>query len=79
MAYSARRSLTGALAARDRLERLEVRGFEVDHVCALWRLDFHDGSRKVLTRQGDWVTPMLMEVGTAVGVSFSTVNGLSGK
>jgi hypothetical protein len=31
----------GALLARDRLERLEVRSFEVDHVSALWHLDFH--------------------------------------
>jgi len=57
-----KRATAGALAARDRLERLEVRSFEVDHVCALWHLDFHHGSRKVLTRQGDWVTPMLMGV-----------------
>ncbi len=57
-----KRATAGALAARDRLERLEVRSFEVDHVCALWHLDFHHGSRKVLTRLGDWVTPMLMGV-----------------
>lgn len=50
----------GALAARDRLQRLEVRSFEVDHVNALWHLDFHHGSRKVLTRQGQWMTPMIM-------------------
>lgn len=54
------RATAGALAARDRLERLEVRSFEVDHVNALWHLDFHHGSRKVLTRQGHWVTPMVM-------------------
>jgi len=54
------RATAGALAARDRLERLEVRSFEVDHVNALWHLDFHHGSRKVLTRQGQWVTPMIM-------------------
>ncbi len=57
-----KRATAGALAARDRLERLEVRSFEVDHVCALWHLDFHHGSRRVLTRQGDWVTPMLLGV-----------------
>lgn len=57
-----KRATAGALAARDRLERLEVRSFEVDHVCALWHLDFHHGSRKVLTRGGDWVTPMLLGV-----------------
>jgi len=37
-----------------------VRSFEVDHVNALWHLDFHHGSRKVLTRSGAWVTPMIM-------------------
>lgn len=55
-----KRATAGALAARDRLERLEVRSFEVDHVNALWHLDFHHGSRKVLTRQGQWVTPMIL-------------------
>lgn len=57
-----KRATAGALAARDRLERLEVRSFEVDHVCALWHLDFHHGSRKVLTRSGVWMTPMLLGV-----------------
>lgn len=57
-----KRATAGALAARDRLERLEVRSFEVDHVSALWHLDFHQGSRRVLTRQGVWVTPMLLGV-----------------
>jgi transposase InsO family protein len=55
-----KRATAGALAARDRLQRLEVRSFEVDHVGALWHLDFHHGSRKVLTRLGEWVTPMIM-------------------
>lgn len=57
-----KRASAGALAARDRLERLEVRSFEVDHVSALWHLDFHHGSRKVRTRKGDWATPMLLGV-----------------
>ena len=52
----------GAVAARDRLERLEVRSFEVEHVSALWHLDFHHASRKVLTRAGTWVKPMLLGV-----------------
>lgn len=51
-----------ALAARDRLERLEVRSFEMDHVGALWHLDFHHGSRKVLSRDGHWVKPLLLGV-----------------
>lgn len=55
-----RRATDGAIAARDRLEHLEVRSFEMDWVGALWHLDFHDGSRNVLTRQGEWVKPMLM-------------------
>jgi transposase InsO family protein len=52
----------GALAARDRLDRLEVRSFEVEHVSALWHLDFHHGSRRVLTRAGAWAKPMLLGV-----------------
>jgi putative transposase len=57
-----KRATAGALLARDRLEQLEVRSFEVDHVSALWHLDFHHASRKVLTRTGVWVKPMLLGV-----------------
>jgi transposase InsO family protein len=57
-----KRATDGALLARDRLERLEVRSFEVDHVLALWHLDFHHASRKVLTAAGLWVRPMLLGV-----------------
>ena len=57
-----KRATAGALLARDRLEQLEVRSFEVDHVSALWHLDFHHASRKVLTRTGAWVKPMLLGV-----------------
>jgi len=57
-----KRATDGALQARDRLERLEVRSFEVDHVSALWHLDFHHASRKVLTREGAWVKPILFGV-----------------
>ena len=56
------RTSAGALAARDRLEQLEVRSYEVEHVNALWHLDFHHGSRKVLTTGGEWVKPMLLGV-----------------
>jgi len=48
------------MLARDRLEKLEVRSFEVEHVNALWHLDFHHGSRKLLTHDGQWITPMLL-------------------
>ena len=57
-----KRATEGAVAARDRLEQLEVRSFEVEHVGALWHLDFHHASRKVLTRAGAWVKPMLLGV-----------------
>jgi transposase InsO family protein len=57
-----KRATDGALLARDRLERLEVRSFEVDHVSALWHLDFHHAARKVLTRTGTWIKPMLLGV-----------------
>lgn len=56
------RTSEGALLARDRLERLEVRSFEMDHVSALWHLDFHHASRRVVTRAGTWVKPMLLGV-----------------
>jgi transposase InsO family protein len=57
-----KRDTAGALAARDRLEQREVRSFEVEHVAALWHLDFHHGSRKVLTPAGTWLTPLLFGV-----------------
>jgi transposase InsO family protein len=47
--------------ARTREPR-ETRSFEVGHVHALWHLDFHEGSRKVLTAAGEWKTPKLLGV-----------------
>ena len=52
----------GVLRAEQRLESREVRSFEVAHVHGLWHLDFHHGSRKVLTAHGQWVTPLLLGV-----------------
>lgn len=57
-----KRATEGALMARDRLERLEVRSFEMDYVGALWHLDFHHAPRKVLTHVGTWVKPLLLGV-----------------
>lgn len=57
-----KRATDGALLARERLEHLEIRSFEMDHVGALWHLDFHHASRKVLTVAGVWVKPMLLGV-----------------
>lgn len=43
-------------------EHREKRSYEVSHVHQLWHLDFHVGSRKVLTAQGQWQTPMLLGI-----------------
>jgi putative transposase len=40
----------------------ETRSFEVTHVHGLWHLDFHQGSRPVLTAAGQWQTPQLLGV-----------------
>lgn len=55
-----KRMTDGAIAARDRLEQREVRSYEVEHVLQLMHLDFHHGSRKVLTRRGEYVKPLLV-------------------
>ncbi|MCU0293850.1 MAG: DDE-type integrase/transposase/recombinase [Thermoanaerobaculaceae bacterium] len=52
----------GQLQAAERLARLEVRSYEVDHVGGLWHLDFHNGSLKVLLPEGEWATPVLLGV-----------------
>jgi putative transposase len=54
-----RRLAADVLEAR---EARETRSFEVSHVHALWHLDFHEGSRKVLTAAGEWKTPKLLGV-----------------
>ena len=43
-------------------EPRETRSFEVSHVHSLWHLDFHDGSRKLLTAGGAWRTPRLLGI-----------------
>ncbi|MFJ1260844.1 DDE-type integrase/transposase/recombinase [Cupriavidus sp. CuC1] len=55
-----RSTTPGAIAAAARREQREVRSYEVDHVAALWHLDFHHGSRKVLTPDGQWHKPLLL-------------------
>ena len=52
----------GAMQAACRLEQLEVRSFEAEYVNGLWHLDYHHGSKKVLTREGVWVTPHLLGI-----------------
>lgn len=52
----------GAIAAAERLETREVRGYEVEHVHGLWHLDFHHGSRKILCKDGQWCKPLLLAI-----------------
>jgi putative transposase len=52
----------GAAQAVRRREQLEVRSFEAEYVHGLWHLDFHQGSRKVLTTSGTWITPHVLGV-----------------
>jgi transposase InsO family protein len=40
----------------------ETRSFEVEHVHGLWHLDFHEGSRPLLTPAGEWEKPQLLGV-----------------
>jgi len=51
-----------AFAAAAQLQPREVRSYELEHVNAMVHFDFHDGSRKVLTREGRFVTPRLLGV-----------------
>jgi transposase InsO family protein len=52
----------GARRAQARLDDREVRSYEVSHVGGLWHWDFHHGSRKVLTPQGQWATPLALAI-----------------
>lgn len=52
----------GEIAADQRRQSRETRSFEVEVVGGLWHLDFHHGSRKVLTRSGEWATPIALAV-----------------
>lgn len=40
----------------------ETRSFEVSHVGGLWHLDFHVGSRRVLSPSGEWIEVRLLGV-----------------
>jgi len=52
----------GREQAQARLESLEVRSFESEYAHGLWHLDFHHCSRKVLTPDGEWLTPILLGI-----------------
>ncbi len=44
----------GQSSAAKRLEQREVRSYEAAYVHALWHLDFHSGSRRIVDSQGAW-------------------------
>lgn len=67
---TARRSTEAAIAARNRLEQREVRSYEVEHVLALMHLDFHHGSRQVLTRRGKYVKPLLLGFSSGCAIVY---------
>lgn len=48
--------------ARRPIEQREKRSYEVRYVNQLWHLDFHEGSRSVLTIEGKWVKPWLLGI-----------------
>jgi hypothetical protein len=48
--------------AEERRQTREVRSFEAEYVGALWHLDFHHGSLKVLTPGGQWLRPIALGI-----------------
>jgi transposase InsO family protein len=52
----------GAEAAEKRFEAFEIRSYESQYANALWHLDFHHGSLKVLLPDGQWVGVHLLGV-----------------
>jgi putative transposase len=52
----------GLLKAEARLESREVRSYESEYVNGLWHLDFHQGSRKIVTPKGGLVKPQLLGI-----------------
>ncbi len=52
----------GQRRAAQRREVREIRSYEASHVHALWHLDFHQASLKVLDEKGTWYTPVALAV-----------------
>src|SRR3954452_7595139 len=48
--------------AETRRQTREIRSYEAEYVGALWHLDFHHGSLKVLTPTGAWLRPMALGI-----------------
>lgn len=52
----------GQQRAAERLQRREVRSFEVAHVHGLWHLDFHQAKISILDEAGKWHRPMALAI-----------------
>ena len=50
----------GANRAEVRLQEREVRSYESPYNNALWHLDYHHGSVRVLVAEGKWIYPLLL-------------------
>ena len=56
------RGRPGEAHAQERRQTREVRSYEAEYVGALWHLDFHHGSLKVLTADGQWLRPIALGI-----------------
>ena len=52
----------GEARAAARREAREIRSYEAEYVGSLWHLDFHHGSLKVLTHDGQWQRPLVLGI-----------------
>jgi transposase InsO family protein len=52
----------GEFVAALRRERREIRSYEAEYVGALWHLDFHHGSLRVVTARGQWQRPLALGI-----------------
>lgn len=51
-----------AQATEHRVQSREIRSYESEYVHALWHLDFHHGSARVLRDNGQWAYPLLLGI-----------------
>lgn len=52
----------GQQQAADRIQKREIRGFEVSHVHGLWHLDFHQAKISILSASGRWLRPIALAI-----------------
>jgi putative transposase len=57
-----RSTVPGSQATEHRIETREIRSYESEYVNALWHLDFHHGSLRVLLDKGHWVYPLMLGI-----------------